>query len=99
MLTDEIAESIELYNHDGTLVQLDYSTGKLISINRDALHRLIDKHIAAVRVVNHGTKGWQREYYSYGFAHGADTRLEPDAKVLDQIYRHELSWRIPKVKP
>ena len=23
---------------------------------------------------------------------------EPDAKVLDQIYRHELLWRIPRVE-
>ena len=56
---------MELYNHDGKLVQLDHNTGKLIQVNLDALRSLIDKHIAAVRVVPHGT-GWQREYYWYG---------------------------------
>jgi hypothetical protein len=54
--------------------------------------------------------GWEHEYFSYRFDtlphaglpraedHGkpAESR-EPDAAVLDELYRVELLWRIPKV--
>ena len=48
-------------------------------------------------MVNRGTGDnpiWQREYFSFGFAHKANTEREPDAKVIDQIYRHEMQPRI-----
>jgi hypothetical protein len=72
----------------------------------DHLH---SKHetICGVRVVRNGN-GWKREYFSYQFnpqqrpdmRHGGrrpPNGAEPDANVLDQIYREELAWRLPKV--
>jgi hypothetical protein len=98
-LAEAIVEAVELFNAGGQLVQLD-PTGKIIPINRAALHGLVSKHIAAVRVVNVGTADppiWQRQYYSFGFEQHADTAHEPDAKVLDELFRNELLWRLPKV--
>jgi hypothetical protein len=53
---------------------------------------------------------WRKEYHPFRFAPAArvDPTLsgprpepdqsEPDAKALDQIYRHELVQRLPRVK-
>jgi hypothetical protein len=109
-LADAIAATGELFNHDGSLVQLDVK-GALVPIGRDALHRLIDQHIAAVRVVKNGT-GWRKEYFTYSFAPrprsgpptmanpnpDAGAGREPDDKALDEIYRRELPWRLPRVE-
>lgn len=94
-LADAIAATIELYNHGGRLTQLG-AAGELVPVNMDRFRALLDKHLCSVRVVN-GNGIWQRVYAPFGFAHGADTSREPDAKVLDAIYRSELLWRIPKV--
>ena len=65
----------------------------------------------ALGVVRRG-ETWQREFYPYEFAQkrnfgpptmanphpDAGAACEPGAKVLDQIYRHELLWRIPRVE-
>ena len=71
---------------------------KLIPVNLDALRSLIDKHVAAVERFP-TAPGGSASTVSYSFASGADTSREPDAKVLDAIYRHGLAWRIPKVEP
>ena len=42
-----------------------------------------------------------RESFAYPRAEGPrpqPNESEPDANVLDQIYRHELAWRIPRVE-
>ena len=108
-LADKLAEVVDnLFNHDGALVQLD-PTGKLLPVNRAALHDIITKHIAAVRVVNRDGV-WRKEFFSYAFAPkprfgpptvanpraDKDTGHEPDLEVLDQLFRHELLWRVPK---
>ena len=97
-------------NDDGSIARLD-GNGGLGPVSLAALHALIDKHICGVRVVKRGT-GWERKYYSYAFAprpnRGPPTMAnphpdvgserEPDDKVLEEIYRHALAWRLPKVE-
>jgi hypothetical protein len=54
---------------------------------------------------------WRKEYFSYrfdtplprrprraedGLQRGEIRTTEPDAKVLEEIYLHELVWRIPR---
>ena len=103
VLAVAIAATGELFNHNGTLVQL--RDGKLIPISRNELQELITRHVAAVRVVKRDGV-WQREFYSYEFAQkpnfgpptSAGSEREPDDKVLDEIFRHELLGRIPQVK-
>ena len=62
----------------------------------------------ALGVVRRG-ETWQREFYPDEFAQptpptmanphpDAGAAREPDAKVLDQIFRHELLWRLPRVE-
>jgi hypothetical protein len=82
--------------------------GELVPVNLADMRALIDKHICGVRLVRNGT-GWQREYFTYRFdtPRRPDPRTggprpppddsAPDANVLDQIYRFELAWRVPKV--
>ena len=65
VLAVAIAATGELFNHNGTLVQL--RDGKLIPISSNELHELITRHVAAVRVVKRDGV-WQREFYSYEFA-------------------------------
>ena len=100
VLAVAIAATGELFNHNGTLVQL--RDGKLIPISRNELQELITRHVAAVRVVKRDGV-WQREFYSYEFAQKPNfepptSEREPDDKVLDEIFRHELLGRIPQVK-
>jgi hypothetical protein len=110
-LADAVAATGELFDHGGAIVRLD-DNGQLVNINRNDLHELITRHICGVRVVKNGS-GWEREYYSYRFAqlpHPGPPRAEdhdkpeavthePDSTVLDDIYRHELLERLPKVQP
>jgi hypothetical protein len=108
-LADAIAAAVELFNRDGALVRLN-GDGELINVNLAGLRELIDESICGVRAVNRGTR-WQREYFSYRFdplqhpgPRCAEDGLQasenrstgPDSKVLEQIYRVELLWPIPK---
>jgi hypothetical protein len=62
-LADKIAAVVELFNHDGALVQLDPTTGKPIPVNLAAFRDLIANSIAGVRVVNRGGGGvWRCEF-------------------------------------
>jgi hypothetical protein len=107
-LADAIATAIELYNHDGALVRLG-DDGQLINVNRADLHELISRHICGIKITSHNGI-LKKEYFTYEFApprrHDAtlsgprpppDNSL-PDANVLDELYRHELVWRLPKVE-
>jgi hypothetical protein len=81
------------------MIRLDQ--GKLVPVNRAAFHGLVDQNICVVRPVEHDGE-WQREYFTYRFAPAPrinpsrpgpwpePDESEPDDKVLDQIYRHEL---------
>jgi hypothetical protein len=110
-LAETIAEATPgLCTQDGGIFQLNEKK-ELVGIGRNALQGLINQHIAGVRVVKNGA-GWQYELYSYEFAPtphrgpptwtnqtpGADAAHEPDAAVLDQIYRTELALRLPRVE-
>jgi hypothetical protein len=109
-LCDAIAEAIPRLCDNGGIAQLD-GKGGLEPVNRAALQALISQHLAGARVVKNGA-GWQYELYSYDFAPrrhpgaptllnpnpGADAAREPDAGVLDEIYRTELVLRLPKVE-
>jgi hypothetical protein len=107
----ELAVAVDgLCNQDGGIARLD-ENGGLSPVAFADYCDLVDKHIAGVRVVNRDGV-WQREYYSYAFAPkprfgpptmanpnpGAGAGREPDATVLDEIYRHELVLRLPKVE-
>jgi hypothetical protein len=101
---------VELYNRDGELVVID-PAGRLTPVNLAGLRELIARSICGVRVVKDST-GWRREYFEYPFAtrphpgapraedHGKPPAVsrEPDATVLDALYRHESLWRIPRVE-
>ena len=110
-LANAVAATGQLFDNGGAIVRLG-GDGQLVNVNRDGLREFIGQHIAAVRVVKNGS-GWRKEYYTYGFAPrprpasptmanpnpGAGTVLhEPDDKALDEIYRHELLWRLPRVE-
>ena len=110
VLAVAIAATGELFNHNGTLVQL--RDGKLIPISPNELHELITRHVAAVRVVKRDGV-WQREFYSYEFAQkpnfelptstnpgpGADSEREPDVEVLNTLLQSELLTRVPRAEP
>ena len=109
VLAVAIAATGELFNHNGTLVQL--RDGKLIPISPNELHELITRHVAAVRVVKRDGV-WQREFYSYEFAQkpnfepptstnpgpGADSEREPDVEVLNTLLQSELLTRVPRAE-
>jgi hypothetical protein len=107
-LADAIAAAIELYNRDGTLVRLD-ENGEIVAVNFADFRKLIDKAICGVRLARRGTK-CQREFFTYEFAppqrpdasksgpRPPPDNSKPDSTVLDEIYRHELIWRLPKVE-
>ena len=110
VLAVAIAATGELFNHNGTLVQL--RDGKLIPISRNELQELITRHVAAVRVVKRDGV-WQREFYSYEFAQkpnfelptstnpgpGADSERESDVEVLNTLLQSELLTRVPRAEP
>ena len=110
VLAVAIAATGELFNHNGTLVQL--RDGKLIPISRNELHELITRHVAAVRVVKRDG-AWQLEFYSYEFAQkpnfelptstnpgpGADSERETDVEVLNTLLQSELLTRVPRAEP
>jgi hypothetical protein len=97
----------DLFNYDGQLVQLD-GNGGLSPVNFADLCDLIDQHLCDVRVVQRDGV-WRKEYVPFQFpqppgpdpARGGarpDDNRKPDATVLNQIYRHELALRLPKVE-
>lgn len=110
-LADTIAAVGKLFNHDGVIVQLD-PKGKLIQLNLAGLRAFIDQHICGVRLValDNGWQ-WQRQYFTYQFEprqrpnpmhwpppQSIPDETEPDATVLDEIYRHELAPRLPRAQ-
>jgi hypothetical protein len=109
-LADKIATVVELYNDDGRLVQLG-PAGELMPVNFAAFRELVANSIAGVRVVNRGGGGaWRCEFYGYAFAPKprfnptsrnpqppADSDNEPDATVLDELFR-EMPARLPRRK-
>jgi hypothetical protein len=62
-----------LLNYGGNIVRPD-GKGGLSPVNLAVLRNLIDKHVAAVRVVNRNGV-WEREYYAYAF--DPPRRLDP----------------------
>jgi hypothetical protein len=106
-LADAIAASANnLFNHDGALVQVD--EGEL-PVNFADFCSLVDRRICGVRAVRRDG-GWWKEYFSYRFPPAArpdptrgglrppPDKSEPDAAVLDQLYRVEVLSRVPKVE-
>ena len=112
-LANAIAKSdAGLCNNHGQLAQPDPSTGALNNVKFDAFRAIVGKHICGARIINRGTREkphWGPEYFTFAFDHlphpGPPRQgvpppaapLEPDAKVLEEIYRHELLWRLPRV--
>jgi hypothetical protein len=105
-LADKLATILPLFQHDGSLFRLD--GGKLVGVSLAEFRGLVEKAICTERAVNRAGV-WQQEFVSFGFPPKArhiptmanpnppDT-LEPDDKVLDEIFRHELAWRLPRVE-
>src|SRR4051812_45292426 len=108
-LTRAIAATGELFDHNGAIVRLE--GGQLVGVNRDGWRAFIGQNFCGLRVVKNGT-GWKREFYEYRFASPPPRQQprpedfgkaeavvhEPDATVLDEIYRHRLLERLPKVE-
>lgn len=84
-LADAIAEAAaaELFSMSKSLHCLN--NGKLTPVNKDHMRGIIARHVASVRLVGAGLFGWKTEYYSFDFPVAADTRREPDQKVLLEI--------------
>jgi hypothetical protein len=93
---------------DGSIAQLD-GAGGLSAVNLTTFRELIQKYVCGVRIVRNGS-GWAYDYYSYAFlpkprfnptnanpTPDAGWSREPDAGVLDAIYRTELVRRLPRV--
>ena len=80
--------------------------GELVPVSLVDMRALIDKHICGVPLVRCGSACILR--MGLTCPRGGLTRMqedgghkdesEPDANVLDQIYRHELAWWIPRVE-
>jgi hypothetical protein len=105
-LADKIAAVLPLFQRDGGLFRLE--GGKLVGVALAEFRGLVEKAICTERAVNRDGV-WQREFVSFGFPPKprfnptmanptAPAALEPDDKVLDLIYRHELAWRLPRVE-
>jgi hypothetical protein len=108
-LADAIAGAVDgLCNYNESIARLN-GKGDLDAISLDIFRDLIERNICGLRVVHNGT-GWQREYFTYGFEPQSrpDPRVsgprppldnsKPDSNVLDEIYRVELLWRVPRVE-
>jgi hypothetical protein len=89
-LTDAVAEAtvMELFNVNGSLFQLvpcEGGRGRLVAVNKDVMRDIITRHIAGVRLLNHGSTAapiWKVELYSFDFPLVADTSKQPDQQVL-----------------
>ena len=107
--TDELARAIaavgELYSGDGGFRRIQ--DGKLAQVNFAAFRAFLDERIAGCRAVCRDGV-WRREYFSYRFdpaprrdqtkpAPDDDLYAEPDANVLDDLYRRSLAPLLPKV--
>jgi hypothetical protein len=107
-LADAIANAVpNLFQRDDRIVQLDKNGG--FNVVSFAVFRvMVDTNICGERVVPNGA-GWKHEYHTYAFnpqprpdfKHGGrrppPNQTEPDADILDKIYRDELAWRLPRV--
>jgi hypothetical protein len=65
-LADAVADSAEIFNHDGCLVWLN--AGALIPVSGTVLREIITKHVVTQRLVNHGTAeepNWTLVYSPY----------------------------------
>jgi hypothetical protein len=107
--TDELARAIastgELYQGDGWFCRIH--GGQKLQVNFAQFRAFLDERIAGVRAV-YRDGSWQREYFSYRFdppprrdqtkpAPDDDLYPEPDANVLDDLYRRSLAPLLPKV--
>jgi hypothetical protein len=98
-----IFATVELFNREGHLVQLNVS-GELVPVIFIRLRELIEQNICGVRLVVNGT-GWKRGYFTYAFdpppkvdVRSGQRRPDDggaDSSVLEEIYCH--LWRLPKV--
>jgi hypothetical protein len=105
-LADTLATVLPLYQADGGLFQLE--GGKLVGVSFAEFCGLVDKAICGVRAVN-GSGVWKQERFTYGFPArprfnptyanpSPPPELEPDDKVIEEIFRRELGWRLPRVQ-
>jgi hypothetical protein len=105
-LADAIGSIEGLCNFNGGIALLD-GNGGLSPINFAGFCDLLDRHICEARVVNRdGT--WRMEYRPFKFDPAAryggggprppPDQSQPDSATLDQLYRHEILVRIPKVE-
>jgi hypothetical protein len=58
----------ELFNEDGQLVRLH--AGRLVPVNKQAMHEIVTKHVRSMRLVNRGTDSepqWEADFYTLEF--------------------------------
>jgi hypothetical protein len=81
-LTAVVAQAAvtELFNVNRGLIWLN--GGKPVAINKDILRKVIARHIVSLRLVGRGEFGLEREFYAFDFPVTADTRHEPNERVL-----------------
>ena len=73
----------ELFNVDRTLFHLTES--RLVAITKDILRDIINRHLVLLRLANRGSTSdpvWEIERRPLDFPIVADTRDEPDQRVL-----------------
>jgi hypothetical protein len=81
-LTAVVAQAAvtELFNVNRELVWLNGS--KPVAVNKDILRTIIARHIVSLRLVSRGEFGLEREFYEFDFPLVADTKKEPNERVL-----------------
>jgi hypothetical protein len=81
-LTEAVAAAAvtELFNVNRELIWLNGS--KPVPVNKDILRTIIARHIVSLRLVGRGEFGLEREFYAFDFPVTADTRHEPNERVL-----------------
>jgi hypothetical protein len=111
--TDELTRAIAaaipgLCNREGAIARLD-EEGKLAGVNFATFRELVGRHVCKACLINHGAR-WEWEYVPFAFAPARrfDPSLsgpqppadesEPDAAVLEEIFRTELVKRLPRVR-
>ena len=84
-MAEAVAErtQTELFNVNGELYQL--TEGRLVAINKDILRDIVARHLVSPRLVNRGSTSapvWEVEKFSFDFPVVADTREQPDQRVV-----------------
>jgi hypothetical protein len=109
-LADVLAGTGELFCQESGMVQLG-AGGELLQVNFEGFRRFIDEHVCSMRVVKQGDK-WVREFYLLTFPEPIrfdplyrgppkpppPRTYGPSSKDLEELYRHLVRPKLPRVE-